>query len=310
MSIRFIKQNLLASWIMDAWQQEFETEMDPADGQWFKTGPGGSMKGLYGGLTDELATALQFQGGEIFHPSQSVVDTYTLDNRDGHQSKQTVSLTIKLAESATTTHAQSNAIKTGISEKISADATFLGTGAKSETSVSFEYSFSWSDTRSTSTSKELTRTVSVPMEVPAGSAYQAQLLANNSDVSVPYKALIHLRGTSEANFPGPIRGNKHFEVDAGTLCEWIRKHGSAGDESANFSVNPDARSEGVFALNGTLTGRQTMSFQTQVVDVTAELEGGGAARTNLNGKHGTLISASAPEMVHEAQATRAPEPVS
>ena len=59
MSLQYLDKRLIGAIIVDAWQNHFNTEMDPADGQWFTNGPGNNG-GLYGILTDTLASELKF----------------------------------------------------------------------------------------------------------------------------------------------------------------------------------------------------------------------------------------------------------
>ena len=131
MTLQFINQSLLASWIMDAWQNEFDTEMDPSDGQWYTHGPNNSRIGLYGGLEDSLASELIYEeSSKIFRPHQKTVDTAIHDNRNGLAPEGSVTLSYAYSNTTTSTHTTSNAIKSGLSESINVAAKFLGTGAE------------------------------------------------------------------------------------------------------------------------------------------------------------------------------------
>jgi len=103
MSLQFLDQKLLGQYILDAWQQAFETEMDPSDGQWYTRSPNSAHGGLYGGLTDTLASALVFdESKKIFTPHQIIADTAIVDNRNGLTPTSTVTLSYAYSNSVAT----------------------------------------------------------------------------------------------------------------------------------------------------------------------------------------------------------------
>lgn len=287
MALQFIDKSQIVSWIIDAWQNEMGTEMDPADGQWFTNGPENTRMGLFGGLTDRLASELIFdESSKIFTPHQKAVCTDIVDNRNGLNPTSTVTLTYEYSNNTTSTHGTSNTIKSGISEKIGVNATFLGTGATSETTFSFEYAYSWTDSYTEQKGEKIIFSKSVTVPVPEGKVYQVQLLCNTDSLTIPYRALVRISGKSEANFPGPVRGKKQWVIDAGRLCAWINQYGSAGDRSEGFGANPDEPDEGFFALRGTMTATKTGNFTSFVLDITDSYTGD----KDATGAEGNLVA--------------------
>lgn len=287
MALQFIDKSQIVSWIIDAWQNELDTEMDPADGQWFTNGPGNTRMGLFGGLTDRLASELIFdESSKIFTPYQKAVCMDIVDNRNGLNPTSTVTLTYEYSNNTSSTHGTSNTIKNGISEKISVKATFLGAGGTSETTFSFEYTYSWTEAYTEQKGEKISFSKSVPVSVPKGKVYQVKLLCNTDSLTVPYRALVRISGKSEANFPGPVRGEKHWVIDAGRLCAWINQYGSAGDQSECFGANPNETDEGCFALRGTMTATNTGNFTSHVLDITDSYTGD----KDATGTEGNLVA--------------------
>lgn len=291
MALQFLDKRLVGAYIIDAWQNHLNTEVDPADGQWFTNDPNNGG-GLYGKLTDRLATELIFdESAKIFTPHQIVAATGIADNRNGLTPAQTIALSYSYQDSTSSSHSTTNAIKAGIGIDIKAKAEFLGTGAEVTTKFSFEYSYSWTDATTITKTETKTFTQTVPVQIPTGKVYQAVLLCNKDELTIPYTANIYLSGQSTASFASPINGQKYWVTDAGTLCAWISQFGSAGDESYKFGRNPKNPSEGLISLRGTITATQTVNFTARTLDITDSFKGEQApaiGRTLMGS--GTLIS--------------------
>src|SRR5262245_49351432 len=75
-----------------AWQQYLNTGEDPANGQWYTSGPNGGVGGLYGALTDTAASTLNLQSGQQSVPQAATVNVAVTDNRAGKVPTATVSL--------------------------------------------------------------------------------------------------------------------------------------------------------------------------------------------------------------------------
>lgn len=269
MALQFLDKRLIGQYIVDAWQNALDTELDPADGQWYTNGPNNSRLGLYGGLTDTLASELTFdESKKIFTPHQVVAATAIVDNRNGLTPSSTVTLSYTYSDSLSSSHSTTNALKVGIGLDIQGKTDFFGVGGSVTTKFSFEYSYSWTDATTKTVTETKTFSQAVPVQVPKGSVYQARLFCNKDELTIPYRALIYLSGQSESCFASPVNGQKIWRVNAGELCAWINRYGSAESESYKYGRDPQDLSRGVIALQGTLTATQTTNFTAGSYDVT------------------------------------------
>jgi hypothetical protein len=271
MALQFLETNVIGAYLVDAWQNQLETEADPTSGRWFKNGPNNGP-GLFGGLKEVLITDLVF--GPVTSPvnaKKEVALSTTLDNRAGllNDSPAVQTLTWSITNSATSTHATSNSVKTGISEKISFKSKVFGVEVGFETTISFEYQYSWSDSSSTTQTDTKTFTASIPLKVPAGKAYQLFVVADRGTLDIPYSAQIALTGSSEANFEHPVKGQTHWKATAGEVCSWINKYGSAKEDDMKFDADPADPTRGIAAIHGNMRVTQAVNFKIFAVDVTS-----------------------------------------
>ena len=211
-------------------QNQLQTESDPTAGKWFRHGPNNSV-GLFGGLTDILVTDLVFEPGPAnVNRAKDVALSTTLDHRSGllNESAATNTLQWQITNSTTTSHSKTNSVKDSLTTKYSVKigTATLGEVSK-ELSYGFEYSYSWADTEAVTLTDTKTFTSSIPLKVPQGKAYKLLVLADKKSLKVPYRALIRLKGVSEANFEHPLQGKTQHAADAGTVCSWIKKYGGA-----------------------------------------------------------------------------------
>jgi hypothetical protein len=271
MALQFLDKRIIGAIIIDAWQSHFNTEMDPADGQWFTNGPGNNG-GLYGQLTDSLASELLFDDSEIkLTPRKVAACTSTIDNRSGLTPENTVTLTYSYQDTTTVTHSTTNSLKVGIGLDIKAKADFLGVGGEVTTKISTEYTYSWNDATTIAKAETKTFQEQVPVKgVPKGKVYRLTLLCDKTECRIPYHADVYLNGQSTANFASPVNGQKIWTVDAGTLCEWVNGFGSAGNESNKYMRDPDPKKQkrGIIRLKGNLTATQTTNFMVLATDIT------------------------------------------
>ena len=279
MALQFLDMRVFGPYVVDAWQNHLNTDMDPASGKWFTHGPDNSG-GLFGGLTDSLGSSLVFdENQQVFavHPDTGYTDV--LNNLNGLLPDTGAQFTVSdsIAVSSTTTHQTSNTLKVGVGEDIKATAKFGGSGVDFTTKLSFEYSFSWSDTKATTQSETKTISQQMTVKVPVGKAYKAIVTYKKAELTVPYSALVYLDGVSEANLPSAINGQTKITVDAGTLCSWIDKYGSAAGDSLHYGADPTNPQRGIIALKGEMSADQSFDFAVEVLDVTAELKGTGKA---------------------------------
>ncbi len=279
MTLQYFETNVLGPYIMDAWQNYLGTESDPANGKWFRNGPNNSA-GLFGGLTDTLATDLVFDTGKsTVNKQKAVAASTTLDNRAGllNDSPATQTLQWQIVNTASATHSSTNSVKSAISEKVSIKGKLFGQEASSETTISFEYSYSWSDSTTTTQTDTKSFQQQIPLKVPQGKAYKLVVLADNDTLKVPYSAQILLNGTSETNFANAVNGKQNWSTDAGTLCSWIQTYGSAGNDALEFGADPKNPKQGIASLVGTMTATQSVNFTIFALDITSTLTGGPSA---------------------------------
>jgi len=267
-------KKIVGAMVIDAWQNHLNTEMDPADGQWFTNGPGNNG-GLYGQLTDVLASELVFdQSQKVFTPHQLAAVTGIADNRNGATPELTVSLTYAYQNQASSTHSTASSLRIGSGIDINGKSEFFGSGGGVTVKFSVEYSYSWTDATTVAKTETLTFQQQVPVKnIPAGKVYQVVLMCNKDELKLPYYADIYIKGQSTANFRSPVNGEKLWTVDAGTLCEWINKYGAAGADSYMYGRNPDDATQGLIRLRGTMTATQTANFTAVTRDITDSFKG-------------------------------------
>lgn len=268
MTLQFLDKKLIGAYLVDAWQNHFNTEMDPANGQWFTNGPDNNG-GLYGKLTDTLVSELVFDKSKtIFTPNQVAAATGIADNRNGLTPNQTVTLTYQYSDVISSSHSTTNALKigVGVDTKFTGNLVFVNTEVTAKFNT--EYSFSWTDATTATKTETRTLTQTIPVTIPSGKIYQVVLLCNKNELKIPYSANILISGQSAACFASPINGQNIWIFDAGTLCSWINQYGSAGDESYKYGRDPNNPSQGMISLQGTMTATQTTNFIARTFDVT------------------------------------------
>jgi hypothetical protein len=273
MTLQYLDSRLVGAYVVDAWQNHFNTEQDPADGQWFTNGPGNNG-GLYGKLADELASELVFDASKkTFSTHLFSADSNIVDNRNGLQPKVSTTLTYQYSNSSTITHSTTSGLKVSTGLKIANKTTFgvPATGANETTvEVSFntEYSYSWTDTNTKTTTETQTVSRTTELIVPAGKVYQQVLTCNKDNLKVPFAANIYLTGKTFACFRNPVNGQKIWEADAGTLCDWISQFASAGDLSHQYGRDNDQPARGIIALQGVMQSEQSRNFMVYTLDIT------------------------------------------
>jgi hypothetical protein len=273
MTLQFLDKRLIGAYVVDAWQNHFSTEMDPANGQWFTNGPNNNG-GLYGKLTDALVSELVFdQSKTIFTPHQLAAATGIADNRNGLTPNQTVTLTYQYSNATSSSHSTTNSLKIGVGVDVKFTGSLVFAQTEVSTKFSTEYGFSWTDTTTTTKSETQTFTQTIPVTIPQGKIYQVVLLCNKNEFQIPYSANILVSGQSAACFASPVNGQNIWIVDAGTLCSWINQYGSAGDDSYMYGRNPQNPSQGMISLKGTMTATQTTNFIARTFDVTDSFKG-------------------------------------
>jgi len=262
MSLTFLDKTTMGSYLQAMWKKDLNTGEDPANGRWFDNGANNDGIGLYGGLTDNAATSLQFnESQKQYLPEAVVCDTATLDNTNGLAPSSTVQLTYSYARSASTTHSTTDSIKAGMGVDIKASATIFGIGADVTTKFSFEYTHAWGTSTTETETNTYTFSQSVPISVPKGKVYQVVLTAMSQKLVIPYTATVAVTGTTETWFEDRINGHYNWMMDAGTALANVGQWGLAGRDSTCYSA------AGV-TQTGTVTAQQTTNFVAKVYDVT------------------------------------------
>jgi len=300
MALQYLESSVISAYLMDAWQNHLGTETDPAGGNWFRNGPNNSP-GLFGGLTETLVTDLVFSAPtDPVNTRKEVALSTMLDNRDGllNDSPATQTLNWTITNSSTATHATSNSVKTGISEKLTFKGKWGVIEVTSETTISFEYTYSWSDSTANTQTDTKSFISTISLKVPAGKAYQLFVVADRSAMNIPYSAQIALTGSSETNFANPVNGKKNWSADAGTICSWIKQYGSAKGDPMEFSADPADATRGLASIHGTMRVTQAVNFRIFAVDVTASLQGDPSSSHVVN----QLTSGQQPSGVVSSQA--------
>lgn len=263
MALQFLDKATIGSYLTAMWKKDLGTGEDAANGKWYENGANNDGIGLYGGLTDNAATQLQFDdSSKQYTPSAIVCNTATLDNLNGLAPQTTVQLTYSYSNSSSTTHSTTDSIKVGVGVDIKASATIFGIGADVTTKFSFDYTHSWGTSTTETVSQTFNFSQSVPVTVPEGKVYQVVLTAMSQTLVVPYTATIKVSGTTETWFEDRINGHYNWMMDAGTAFANIGQWGLAGTQSPSYS------SAGV-SQKGTVTAQQTTQFVAKVYDITA-----------------------------------------
>ncbi len=266
MPLTFLDKATVGSYLSQMWKKDLNTGEDPANGKWYENGANNDGAGLYGGLTDNAATQLQFDDAQKqYIPEQVVCDTASLDNRNGLAPQTTVQLSYNYTKSSSTTHTTSDSIKVGVGVDIKASATIFGIGADVTTKFSFEYTHSWGTATTESESQSFTFSQSVPVTVPQGKVYQVVLTAMSQKLVIPYTAIVHVSGKTETWFEDRINGHYNWGMDAGSALQNIAQNGLAGTQSSSFSA------AGV-SQTGTVTAQQMTQFTAQVFDITSTFD--------------------------------------
>lgn len=281
--LQYFEVNRLGSYLMDAWQNELQTIADPTGGRWFTSGPSNGP-GLLGGLADELRTDLVFEQGRMtVNRTKEIAATTTLDNRSGNlKGGATTRLDWTISNTATATHSTTKSIRTGISERVRVAGKFLGSGVSSETAITFDYTYSWTDTQGNTTTDTKTFSTTVPLTVPDGRVQKLVVLADHDAVDLPYSAEVYLTGASQANFASQVNGKSQWSADAGTICDWINKYGSAQGDAMVFSRDPADHTRGIASLHGTMKAKLSVNFTIYKIDVTDSYEGDPDSTNLLN----------------------------
>jgi hypothetical protein len=267
MSLNYLDTSKIQQYLTTMWQKNLSTSEDPANGQWYTNGANGDGIGLYGGLSDSIESQVQFDESSKSSTAALavVVDTATVDNTNGLSPNSTATLTYQHSVSTQTSHTTTNSITATAGASIKGNATILGTGVEATVSFSFSYTHSWQDTTSTTTTDTTTFSQSVPMTVPTGKIYMAELTADAQQLTVPYTAAILVSGTTETWFADRINGHYNWNMNAASAFQNIGSSGAAGADSQYYT---SMNGQGAVIQNGTMVVSQSVNFKVKIYDIT------------------------------------------
>lgn len=268
MPLEYLNKQAMQGIIIPTWQKKMGTNEDPGS-KWAENGPNGDEKGLYGGLNDEVDTVVHFdEAHKSFVKSDIVVAYSVVDNRNGLNPDNKVTLSYTYAKTQTQSHSVSSSIRTDLNITVDAKASIFGMGVDSSTVFNFDYTYNMSASSSTSQTEETTLTQDVDVQVPAGRVYQVKLVGTKTTLSVPTTSYVRVAGVSETWFPDKVQGHYNWIMNAGELFDSIQQYGTAGVQSSLYSSDGEV---GLISLPGVITGINMINFYTLVEDITDQV---------------------------------------
>lgn len=269
MALVNLDKTTLGGYMTAMWKRQLGTTLDPSNGKWTETKPGGKPGGLVGRLTDTAATELILdKSQQSLVVEDSEVNSAIVDNTNGLLPESTVTLRYTHANSTTTTHSTTSGWKLGVKVGFEFEAGLVFEKAKTSVEVNFEGYHSWTDSTSTTESKSIEFSQEVPVRnVPKGRVYKAVLVAQTHSITIPYRALISVSGQTETWFAKQVKKHYCWISDAGTAFARIAEWGLAGAESHMYGRHPKRPSVGVITQSGSIAAK-TVHLKAQVYDVT------------------------------------------
>ena len=263
MALTILEQDKIKSVLTAMWKKALNTDQDPANGRWFTNGANNDGKGLYGGLTDSIDTTAIFDmANKNYSPTQRLAASSIVDNRNGLTPSASVTLSYKYADTVSTTHTTSHAVKLGFGFEFKAKAEIFGVGGEATTKFNIEYQYTSSDSKTETQTREHSISQHVPVNVPTGKVYKAVLVAAVQKIDVPYHLNVYVSGQTETWFERQVNGHYNWMLDVGSAFA--------------IAADPQYRREGnttkglVTGVTGMLTAQQTADFTVQTWDVTSE----------------------------------------
>lgn len=263
MNIELLKIELLRKALQDAWRKKLNTKLDPANNKWFTEGADGRKNaGLYGGITETAPSNLVFHEDKMHIQKNNIVCTRTLvDNKDGLNPEVDTELSYKYSKTTGFTQQTTNSINKTYGASFSAGFSF----ASAELSFTAEFGYEMTETNHEESTTEITKTVKLPVRVPKGRVFAAELTAQRDIITVPFSCEIKYSGSTSTWFESRVNGAYYHGMSIGEAFNIIHNNGLAGDESVHFQRNG---ANGIFTLNGSLVVQDTFNFGTRITDVT------------------------------------------
>jgi len=268
--LSYLDPNMMKVTLVNMWQKDMNTNDDPADGKWYTTGPNNDGVGLYGNLTDVVDSTVHYDDSKkSFVITNFVADSATVDNTNGLNPTNTVTLSYQHKSTTSQSHTVSKSFNQQFNISYKASFTVFGISNDLSTSYSFDYSYSASETSSSSSSDSVTTSQTVPVTVPKGKIYKVLLTARGQQLILPTTCVVHVTGKTETWFKERVQGHYDWYMPVGSAFALINKYGSAsaGDSNA-YTADPTSADNGIYTTYGTITGANVADFAASVVDVT------------------------------------------
>lgn len=265
MSLTILDPYRLTALLTGMWQKRLGTDEDPANGKWFTNGANGNSVGLYGGLTDSMASnAVLDVRNQQYRSRQIVAAASVVDNRNGQAPKSSPTLTYTYEDEVSMDLSKSDAVLRGAPVSFTAKTELCGDGGDASTKMSIDYSYSSTDESSRTQKRSQSVTQQVEVVVPDGKVYKAVLLASEQWFEVPCALNVYVTGTTETWFEDRV--NDHFN--------WTMDIGSAFALAGDPLYRQDPQTGKGFspAVGGILKGQQTTDFVVQIWDVTGPVD--------------------------------------
>jgi hypothetical protein len=205
MTLHYMNPNTIQAVLTRAWQKVMATDLDPANGQWYTSGPTGDLTGLYGGLNDSIDSVATVGAASYATDPDSLKQTIaaqsTVDNRNGLM---TAPLPVTLSHTYSTTqaftHTPTRSVMVGLSEPYSLHIAIPGASIGASAAFSFDKTGATSDSTADTTTTSSTFQQTVQVLPPKGKVYQAVLSFIQNKATVPYWLYLHASGMSDATF--------------------------------------------------------------------------------------------------------------
>lgn len=143
----------------------------------------------------------------------TVASTQTFENGSKHPIEANPSLSATVTNSVSSTSTKAQAVT--LTQEISYDISFLGTGGGGATSLSYQASWETSYTKTAEESFTLTSSVSIPLD--PGEKVVADLMLLKGTITIDVTYLLSLSGRVAAGYYHEYKGHHIFGFDVNTL---------------------------------------------------------------------------------------------
>jgi hypothetical protein len=252
MSLSYLNQTTIANAVSCAWKKYIGTSDNP------------EQSGLVSSFVDHVPSALTFNtDAAAVTSSQTSAETSIVNNVDGLLPNYTyVTLSSAYSQTTSSTHTVTTSVTLGASFNVEVNEVVAKEGG------TFNVAFTFTSTESETTSTTETDNYSNQVQVyaPTGKVYEAVLVEEISQISIPYTCVVQVSGKSDCVIDKSGGGDITGEENAAVVFGWIQQYQCAGGDSSSYSNGGNGN--GFVTMTGTVTVSQTASFTSQVNDVT------------------------------------------